>query len=153
MSEPINRKVLDLSHHNSITSCDTIVGAGIVGIIHKATQGTGFVDDQYLSRARDALNRGLMWGAYHFGDNTNPQAQVDNFLRVVGIDNETLYALDWEDNPGSGGTMSYNTAVEFINLLEKKIGVGRTVIYSGHVAKEQVDADDDFFGSRRPWLA
>src|SRR5262245_19938800 len=96
----INRKVLAISHHNAVTAWSSVRGAGIVGIIHKATQGTGYVDPTYLERARGALNAGLVWGAYHFGDGSDPQKQVDNFLRTVGADSETLYALDWEENPG-----------------------------------------------------
>lgn len=35
-----NRKVLDLSHHNLITSWADVKAAGIVGIIHKAMHNT-----------------------------------------------------------------------------------------------------------------
>lgn len=62
MSEPINRKVLDISHHNDVQSWADIRGAGIVGIIHKATQGTGYADPTCLERALCALNAGLLWG-------------------------------------------------------------------------------------------
>jgi len=149
-----NRKVLDISHHNDVTSWDQVRAAGIVGVIHKATEGTGYVDPMYLKRAGPAMNAGLFWGAYHFAHGGESiQGQVDNFLKVVGVDNESLYALDWEDNP-SGPTMTAAEARKFIELLEAKVGVGRCVIYSGNTCKEALGSkDDDFFGARRMWLA
>lgn len=149
----IVRKVLDISHHNDVTSWMSIVGAGIVGIIHKATEGTSYIDDQYAVRRELALKAGLLWGAYHFANGSNVQAQVDHFLEVVGIDDQTLYALDWEDDP-NGNTMSADQAREFLELIGARIGQGRCVIYSGNTAKQELGSKNDpFFGSHRLWLA
>jgi GH25 family lysozyme M1 (1,4-beta-N-acetylmuramidase) len=148
----INRKVLDISHHNDVESWSAVKNAGIVGIIHKATEGTSYTDDQYLKRAGPALNAGLLWGAYHFANGSNVEAQVDHFLSVVGIDDETLYALDWEDDPG-GNTMSREQAREFLELVEQRTG-RKAVVYSGNTAKEKLgDDEDEFFGEHRLWLA
>ena len=46
---------------------DSKLTTGIVGVIHKATQGTTYVDETYASRRVEALACGLLWGAYHFG--------------------------------------------------------------------------------------
>jgi GH25 family lysozyme M1 (1,4-beta-N-acetylmuramidase) len=149
----IVRKVLDISHHNDVTSWSQIVGAGIVGIIHKATEGTSYVDDQYAKRRGGALAAGLVWGAYHFANGSNVQAQVDHFLEVVGIDDATLYALDWEDDP-NGNTMSADQAKQFLELIGQRIGQGRCVVYSGNTAKQKLgNRQDPFFGLHRLWLA
>lgn len=148
----IIRKVLDISHHNDVSSWDQIKAAGIVGIIHKATEGTSYTDDQYLKRCAPAMRAGLLWGAYHFANGSDVQKQVDHFLDVVGVDNDTLYALDWEDDP-DGNTMSADQAHEFLELIGKRIGEGRCVIYSGNVAKEKLGSRaDPFFGLHRLWL-
>lgn len=148
----INRMVIDISHWNSTVDFAQVKAAGIYGVIHKASEGGTVIDDKYLSRAREALNLGLLWGAYHFANDTEPvQKQVDNFLSMVGVDNETLYCLDWEDNEGD--TMSAAQAKEFIERLESQIGPNRTVIYSGNTAKEALGSKaDPFFGARRLWL-
>jgi len=153
MTTPI-RKVLDISHHNDVSSWDDVVAAGIVGVIHKATEGTGYTDPMYLKRRAPATAAGLLWGAYHFAHGGESiQAQVDNFLSVVGDNNaDMVLALDWEDNP-SGPTMTAAEARKFIELLEAQIGEGRCLIYSGNVAKEQISGKDPFFGARRLWLA
>src|SRR5215510_12460834 len=116
-----NRKVLDLSHHNTVTSWADIKAAGIAGVIHKATVGTTYTDPQYLKRAAPAMRAGLQWGAYHFAHADNVLAQVDHFLSVTGVDNETRYALDWEDPP-SGSRMSLEQARQFLQLIEQRIG-------------------------------
>jgi GH25 family lysozyme M1 (1,4-beta-N-acetylmuramidase) len=149
----INRKVLDISHHNDVASWASIRSAGIVGIIHKATEGTGYTDDQYLKRCAPAMNAGLMWGAYHFANGSDVSQQVAHFLDVVGVDDETLYALDWENDP-NGDTMSLDEARQFLQLMDQRVGVNRCVVYSGNVAKEALGSRKDaFFGAHRLWLA
>lgn len=151
MSEPINRKVIDISHHNTPTDWDAIFDAGVIGVIHKATEGGSYQDDTYVTRCAKALDAGLLWGAYHFANDTDVQEQVDNFLGLVGVDDETLYCLDWEDN--NGATMSLDQAREFVERLEEEIGENRTVLYSGNTAKEALGAEaDPFWSARRMWL-
>ncbi|MDQ3746468.1 MAG: glycoside hydrolase family 25 protein, partial [Acidobacteriota bacterium] len=47
--------VIDLSHHNTVTSFQQVKDAGILGVIHKATEGTSFVDPRYTERRTAAL--------------------------------------------------------------------------------------------------
>jgi GH25 family lysozyme M1 (1,4-beta-N-acetylmuramidase) len=149
----VRRAVIDISHWNPVTSFAQVKAAGVVGVIAKATQGSSIKDTSYLRNCAPAYRAGLLWGAYHFADNSNVQSQVNNFLGVVGVDNDTLYALDWEDEP-NGNTMTAAQAQRWIELVEAKIGVGRVVIYSGNTAKEALGAaKNEFFGSRRLWLA
>ena len=58
--------VIDLSHFNNVTDFNAVKADGIVGVIHKATEGHGYTDPTYLSRRSQALAAGLWWGAYHF---------------------------------------------------------------------------------------
>ena len=148
----INRKVIDLRHWDTVTSWPAIKAAGIIGVIHKATESTTYVDPNYVSRRSAALAEGLLWGAYHFAHSGNIAAQVNAFLGVTGIDHTMLYALDWEDTPS--GTMTAAEAQEFINYVEAVTGLNTMVIYSGNTAKEKLgSATNGFFGRRRLWLA
>jgi lysozyme len=45
-------EVIDLSHDDASVDFDAVAQAGIVGVIHKATQGVGDVDPLYAPRAR-----------------------------------------------------------------------------------------------------
>jgi len=53
--------VIDLSHFNTVTSFSDIKSAGVVGIIHKATQATNWSDPTYADRKQQATAAGL-WG-------------------------------------------------------------------------------------------
>src|SRR5215813_8309520 len=135
----INRKVIDISHHNTVRSWDAVRSAGILGVIHKATEGRSYTDDRYLSRRAPAMRAGLMWGAYHFANGRNVKAQVDHFLDVVGVNDETLYALDWEDDP-NGNTMTLDQAREFLQRIDARIGANRCVVYTVRARKPAISS-------------
>ena len=147
--------VLDISHHNEVVSWPAIREAGIFGIIHKATEGTGMVDKTYAARRRQAESAGLRWGAYHFNSGADPKVQADHFLNTAKPDANTLLALDWEDNV-RGGTMTPAQARVFLERVMQKTGrpPAGIVIYGGNVLKEKILAKSDmeFFGQFPLWL-
>src|SRR2546428_13376045 len=76
--------VVNLSHYDLMRP--DFVGMkneGIVGVIHEATYPRFDRDSKYRDRQMAALQAGLLWGAYHFGDATDPIRQADHFLSVV----------------------------------------------------------------------
>jgi lysozyme len=135
MAQPIN-VVVDLSHHNPSVDFEKLKAAGIVGVIHKATQGFGFVDQKYAQRRQPALDAGLLWGAYHFGVGGDGSEQADFFLDTVGDDPQTLLVLDYEPNR-TGPTMTLNQAREFVEHTNNVAG-RFPGLYSGHLIKEQL---------------
>lgn len=142
--------VIDIYHGDPVTDFSATKASGIIGVIHKATQGGAVVDQAYASRRKLALAAGLLWGAYHFFDfSAPPSAQADHFLSVAAPDSNTLIALDWE-NVGSREP-SAALAKAFLQEIEAKLG-RKAVIYSGNVAKEQLRGKDDYFGSHKLWL-
>jgi lysozyme len=95
--------VIDISHYENVSQ-DFVATtkAGIVAVILKATQGTGFVDPTFLDRAAEAKAAGLLVGAYHFLDGSSPAAQVAHFLTVAVSEGDVNWlALDWEPYPSS----------------------------------------------------
>ena len=76
--------VVDLSHHNADPDFAAARdGGGIVGVIHKATQGLRYRDPTYADRETAAVTAGLLWGAYHFGTGSDGVQQAEHFLDVV----------------------------------------------------------------------
>ena len=120
--------VIDLSHHNTVTSWAAIKDAGMQGVIHKATQGTSFVDPTYHERRQQALNAGMLWGAYHFGERGSVLSQVLHFVDTVRPVSTDLLVLDFE--PCSSGTMTQEGAEVFVD--EVYLQTGRWLgLYSG----------------------
>lgn len=126
-------RVVDTSHHNTVNDLSATAAAGVWGVIHKATQGSSYIDPDYDKRRKMALNAGLLWGAYHFNDGSDVSAQVNHFLSVARGDDSTLYVLDYEDNPKS--QMSPQQMVQFLRLIEQITG-RKATIYSGNRLKE-----------------
>ncbi len=112
--------VIDLSHFNEVTSFPAIKSAGIVGVIHKATQGLGDIDPTYGFRRRLAGDAGLWWGAYHFGIDASGSAQAQHFLSVVNPGAQDLLALDFEQNGSE--TMTIAQAEEFVTEVYNQTG-------------------------------
>jgi len=137
-------RVVDTSHHNTVNDLSATAAAGVWGVIHKASQGSGYRDPDYVKRRRMAVQAGLLWGAYHFNDSTDVTSQVDNFLSAAQPEDDTLLVLDYEDVTDAHGNrlpesrqMSPQNMVKFLRLIEQRTG-RRATIYSGNRLKENI---------------
>jgi lysozyme len=143
--------VVDLSHHNTIpVSLKETAAAGIVGVIHKATEGGSFVDSDVDARWYLAREAGLLWGLYHFMRPGNQAEHAAHFVEVATVygDENTLLAADHED-----ARVSLDDLKQWLQHVERLTG-RRPVIYSGHVLKDQLGgcADPEISGYLL-WLA
>jgi lysozyme len=128
--------VVNMSHYDLMRpDFAGMAREGIVGVIHEATFPRLQRDAKYSERQRAALEAGLLWGAYHFGDATNPVRQADHFLDAVRsalpsrlVDpgeprSGVLLVLDFEKNGHyPGGSMSVAQAVAFVEHIKKRTG-------------------------------
>lgn len=125
--------VIDVSHHNTVGSFAKVKAAGVIGVIHKATQGSSYVDPTYAKNKGAIKEAGLLLGAYHFGTAGDASAQAEHFLSVVDSDT-ALLVLDLEGNP-QGRDMSLLEAEQFVHHMAAETG-RYPGLYSGHVIKE-----------------
>jgi GH25 family lysozyme M1 (1,4-beta-N-acetylmuramidase) len=140
MPDPIN-VVVDISHNNGNVNLQLAKADGIIGVIHKATEGTTFVDPMYKTNRTQALNNGLLWGAYHFGTGGDGAAQAQHFLNVVGSFDNTLLVLDFEQNTG-GTSMSLADARAFVTEVNEVTG-RFPGFYSGSYIKQLLGSAKD----------
>ena len=138
---PELNSVVDFSHHNQNLDFSQIKGAGILGIIHKATQGVQYVDATYQAHRSAALGVGIWWGAYHFGTGSDGVEQAEHFLDVVQPTNQTLLVLDFESNP-QGPSMSLEEARAFVTHIFEETGRWPG-FYSGHYIKDLLGTGTD----------
>jgi len=127
-----SNSVVNLSHYDLMRpDFERMKTEGIVGVIHEATYPRFDRDSHYGSRQVDATRAGLLWGAYHFGDATDPIRQADHFLGTVAAQwrspdlrpDGVLLVLDFEKNGHyPGGTMRVDQAVEFVERIRQRTG-------------------------------
>lgn len=113
--------VIDMSHFNNVTDFSAVKGDGIVGVIHKATEGLSYIDPLYQMRRSQALAAGLWWGAYHFATGDDAVAQAKHFLSVVNPEPTDLIVLDFEQNT-TGSSMSLAGAEQFVTYVQSATG-------------------------------
>lgn len=144
--------VIDISHHQRDVDLAAAKAGGIAGAIHKATQGTSFVDPLYATHRQKAAAAGLMWGAYCFGTGTDGVLQADFFLETVQPGPQTLIALDFEENP-HGASMTLEEARAFVSHVQAKLGRW-PVFYGGYYLKQLLGSNGDPVLKNCPlWLA
>src|SRR4029453_3468065 len=142
--------VVNLSHYDLMRpDFATIKRQGIVGVIHEPRNPPFFRYAKYLDRQMGALQAGLLWGGYHYGNGRDPVRQADHFLSTVSSawaranpairpSTGVLLVLDFEKNGHyPGGSMRADQAVAFVERLRSRTGV-YPGIYSGEYHLAQV---------------
>jgi lysozyme len=113
--------VVDLSHFNSPVNFSEARQGGLLGVVHKATQGLLEADPDYAARRPLALAAGLLWGAYHFGTAADGAAQAQHFLSTARPEPGVLLMLDFEA-PVAGPGMSCAQAEAFVQAMHTTTG-------------------------------
>src|SRR5919106_6790297 len=157
--------VVNLSHYDMMRpDFSTMKRQGIVGVIHEATYPPFVRDAKYLDRQMGALQAGLLWGAYHYGNGSDPIRQADHFLSVVSSSwarvnpvirpsTGVLLVLDFEKNGHyPGGTMRVDQAVAFVERIRERTGV-YPGIYSGEYHLRQALNSRQVTNAQRSVLA
>ena len=126
--------VVNLSHYDLMrVDFEQMQNQGIVGVIHEATYPRNVRDEKYVQRQAEASRAGLLWGAYHYANASDPVAQADFFLRTVSSawhaaglasrPDRVLLVLDFEQNRHyPGGTMRVDQAVAFVERIRQRTG-------------------------------
>jgi lysozyme len=140
--------VIDLSHWENPIDFTQLKAGGIAAVILKATQGIDFVDPTFASRAVTAHAGGLLVGAYHYFDASEPTAQAGYFLATIartGV--PMLMALDFE--PNAANPTSEDRAAVFLTAVKTMLGRW-PVLYTGRWA---VAPANPSFSQCALWLA
>ncbi len=144
--------IADISHHDGRVNFRRAAESGLIGIIHKASQGEAYIDPTFKANRRAATDVGLLFGAYHFGTGASGVSQAAHFLKTVQPDASTVVVLDFEDNP-AGSTMPLEEARAFVTHVHAELGRWPG-FYSGHTIKRLLGtAVDPILRNCWFWLA
>jgi lysozyme len=144
--------VIDVSHHQRAVDWHAVRAAGIVAVIHKATEGATFRDPAYADAREAARAAGLLWGSYHYAGTADPALQVENYLDHARPDARDLVCLDYEAGL-AGDVMQPGALLRFIELIRARLGRW-PVVYGGRLLALAAAETDGAVLARCPlWLA
>jgi lysozyme len=97
----------------------------------KATEGAGYVDEQFKENMESAKEAGVARGAYHFfTPSRSGKLQAANFIDVVKLKKGDLPpVLDVEQANGVAVADMQQRIAEWLNIVEKRYNV-KPIIYS-----------------------
>jgi lysozyme len=142
---------IDISHHQgSNIDFEAVRNAGVLGMIHKCSEGVSYADPMRASNCSAALRAGLAISTYHWlSPDCDPAAQMEFYLGLLSPQNGERVCIDYEEE---GCQLSDLKAA--INAILAYNDTLRVTLYSGHLLKEQVSGiDDELVSSSDLWLA
>jgi hypothetical protein len=116
---PVMIKGVDVSRYQAVSGWQTGIDFAFV----KVTEGTTYVNSEWVAQRDTARAAGLVVGYYHFARPGNMVAQADLFLSKIALRPGDVLAFDWED---PGVTSAQKDA--WISYVQAKTG-HRVVLY------------------------
>jgi lysozyme len=141
---------IDISHHQGYPDFEEVAASGVLGIIHKATEGSTFVDSARAENCSNARKAGLAIATYFWLKPGDGRSQAEFYLSVIDpVDGERC-VIDYEESGCSLTTLK--------DAVQALLDYGRDLqitVYSGHLLKEVLGDDHDEFLAEHTdlWLA
>jgi lysozyme len=149
MSETV--KCIDISHWQGFPDFEEVRASGVLAMIHKATEGTGYADPNRARNCSNAIAAGISTATYHWlKPGGNAADQMKYYLDVVQPVAGERVVIDYEED----GCQLDDLLDAVEALLDAGGDLGVTV-YSGHLLKEQISGERNAFLAENTdlWLA
>lgn len=134
---------IDISHWQEGVDFATVARSGVLGVIHKCTEGTSYLDERYAERQQEAMNNGFPFGAYHFLKHGRVQEQMGWFVECANLPAGSRAVIDYEDEDCT--LEDLKEAIEELGILDPSLEI---CVYAGGLLKGQVSPNAEY-----PWLA
>lgn len=143
-------KIIDISHHQDFPDFEKVRAAGVIALIHKASEGSSYVDPNRAKNCSNAIKAGIACCTYHWLKPGNANQQIAFFLKTVDPVPGERMVIDYEED---GCTLS--DLKEAVQALLDDPRDLQVTVYSGHLLKEQLDGQHDSFLADNTdlWLA
>jgi len=140
---------IDISHWQNFPDFEEVAASGVKGIIHKATEGSTYIDPNRAQNCANAMNAGLAVATYFWIKPGDGAAQAEFYLSVIDPVPGERVVVDYEESGCSLTTLK--------DAVQALLDYGRDLkitVYSGHLIKEQLSGRDDFLAEHTDlWLA
>jgi GH25 family lysozyme M1 (1,4-beta-N-acetylmuramidase) len=141
---------IDISHWQGFPDFDEVKAAGVLGMIHKATEGSSYKDPNRSENCSNAIKAGIAVSTYFWIKPGDGRAQAEFYLSVIDPVPGERVVIDYEEDGCSLATL--HDAVQALLDYGQDLKI---TVYSGHLLKEQLGNDcDDFLAANTDlWLA
>ena len=141
---------IDISHHQGFPDFDEVRAAGVLGVIHKCSEGCTFVDKNRAENCSNAISAGIAVSTYHWLKPGSARDQMDFYLSTLDPVKGERVVIDYEED---GCTLDdLHEAVQTLKDVGKNLQI---TVYSGHLLKEQLNGSCDEYlkANTDLWLA
>lgn len=140
---------IDISHWQNFPDFDEVKASGVKGMIHKATEGTSYIDPNRAENCSNALAAGLAISTYFWLKPGDGRAQAEFYLQTIDPQQGERVVIDYEED---GCTLT--TLKDAVQALLDYGSNLKITVYSGHLIKQQLSGRDDFLATTTDlWLA
>jgi lysozyme len=147
MSDPV--KCIDISHWQNFPNFTEVKAAGVIAMIHKATEGSSYVDPNRATNISNAIKAGIECCTYHWIKPGNAANQMNFYLKTIDPVPGERVVIDYEED---GCTL--NDLHEAVQTLLDDPRDLQVTVYSGHLLKEQLSSYDKLLNENTDlWLA
>jgi lysozyme len=144
-------RCIDISHHQDFPDFDEVRDSGVIAMIHKATEGSSYIDPNRAINIAGAMKAGISCCTYHWlSPTSSPTEQMEFYLETVNPVHGERMVIDYEEN----GCVLEDLR-EAVSVLKADPRNLKVTVYSGHLLKEQLgDVCDEYLAeSTDLWLA
>jgi lysozyme len=141
---------IDVSHHQGVIDWEAVRASGVLGAIHKATEGSTYIDPMRAENCAAAMQAGLAISTYFWLKPGDGKEQAEFYLSVIQPVQGERVVIDYEEDGCSLTTL--RDAVQALLDYDADL---RITVYSGHLLKETLGDDQDEFLAANTdlWLA
>jgi lysozyme len=141
--------VIDISHYQPDPDWKALKGAGVIGVILKATEGASYIDPTFAARRKAAWAADLLTASYHFLHHGEAAAEMAHYLQTVAPEDGERVIIDYEDD--SLDLADLEAAVQCLAATGKNLQI---TVYGGHKLKEVVTQANTYLAQNTSlWLA
>tara|TARA_R100000935_G_scaffold58415_2_gene95330 strand:+ start:4015 stop:4563 length:549 start_codon:yes stop_codon:yes gene_type:complete len=148
-----NQIIIDSYGLNTIDFEKLATDKKVVGLIHKATEGSTFNDRKFKARREASKKNDLLFGSYHLGLAGDPIKQAKFYLKTIGNHENEILALAIERVDSK--FMSLAEAEEFIKYIFNETGK-YPLLYINHIVYKEINSkydDNSVFSKCLLWYA
>jgi len=132
VSLPSGSQGIDVSGWQGNVNWQSVKNDGYSFAFVKATEGTGFTDQQFAQNWQGTKNAGVVRGAYHyFHPDLDPVAQANHFINTIGTlaPNDLPPVLDLEHADNLSATTVLSKAQQWLDVVENTTG-RKPIVYT-----------------------